>query len=64
MSAPEEFTPEVPDRFVRVAHEGTGATADIPEVALSLHEARGWHLVEEPDQPEPPSPETGEEPSP
>jgi hypothetical protein len=44
MSADEPELPPPPPSpgFVRVRHPGTGAVADIPEVALSYHRSRGW----------------------
>jgi hypothetical protein len=46
MSEHDVFTPELPVGFVAITHPDIpGATAEIPEAALAVHEARGWQLV-------------------
>jgi hypothetical protein len=48
-SAPEP----VPVGFVRMRHDGIGATADVPDDAVDIHRGRGWcpadHTVPEED---------------
>lgn len=67
MSAPEQFMPEVPEGWVRVAHPDLdGITAIIALPALPAHEARGWRRADDIPEPEPepdvPVPDAEDEP--
>lgn len=56
--SPAPLNPEPLPGFVRMSHPDLDATADVPEVAVNVHKARGWALVTDEPEPEPnPNPE-------